>query len=181
MSIIILDTETTGFLAASAAPVEFQPFLIDLACIKLDENLNPIDTLTIRMKPPINIPPEASKVNGIYDKDVVPCMPFAFWYPVISKFFTGAKMLVGHNIMYDKLVLWNELQRMGKTLNFPWAIRDVDTVEVCSQQFGHRLNLTDMHLWLFNEGFESAHTADTDCKITMKCFIELIGRGMVVL
>jgi DNA polymerase-3 subunit alpha len=181
MSIIIFDTETTGFLAASAAPIEFQPFLIDLACIKLDENLNPIDTLTIRMKPPVLIPAEASKVNGIYDKDVVSCMPFAFWYPVIAKFFTGGEVQVGHNLNYDQMVIWYELNRIGKTLNFPWSFKSIDTVEVCSQQFGHRLNLTDMHLWLFKEGFELAHTADADCKITTKCFIELIGRGMVVL
>jgi len=43
------------------------------------------------------------------------------------------------------------------------------------------LNLTDMHLWLFNETFDDAHTADVDCRITTKCFLEMVGRGMIEL
>jgi len=181
MTIIVYDTETTGLLAASAAPTEFQPHLIDLYAIKLDLNLNIIDTLSLRMKPSISISPEASKVNGIYDKDVVSCFPFSYWFPTIAKFFTGGTIQVGHNLNYDQMVVWYELNRIGKTLNFPWSARSIDTVEVCTQQLGHRLNLTDMHTWLFNEGFDLAHTADADCKITLKCFARMIWKGMVVL
>jgi len=181
MTIIVYDTETTGLLSVSAAPTEFQPYLIDLYAIKLDTDLQVIDTISIRMKPPVMIPAEASKVNGIYDKDVIDCLPFTYWYSTIATFFVGSEIAVGHNIMYDKMILWYELTRMGKQLNFSWPMRDIDTVEVCSQQLGHRLNLTDMHLWLFNEGFDLAHTVDADCKITMKCFIKMISRGMIEL
>jgi DNA polymerase III epsilon subunit-like protein len=181
MSIIVFDTETTGLLAPSAAGINYQPYLIDLYCIKLSMDLNLIDTLSIRMKPPISIPLEASKVNGITDDMVTECFPFAYWYPMIGEFFTGSRILVGHNSSYDKSVLHWELTRLGKQLNFPWSVREIDTLEICSQQLGHRLNLTDLHLWLFNEGFDAAHTADVDCKITHKCFIEMVGRGMVEL
>ena len=181
MSIIVFDTETTGLLAASAAGVNYQPYLIDLYCIKLDMNCNSIDTLSIRMKPLIPIPAEATKVNGITNDMVADCLPFAAHYQRIGDFFTGSRILVGHNIGFDKSVLHWELMRLGKGLNFPWSVRDIDTVEICNQQLGHRLNLTDMHLWLFNEGFSDAHTADVDCRVTTKCFLEMVGREMIEL
>jgi len=181
MTIIVWDTETTGLLAPSAAGVHYQPHLIDLYAIKLDMNLNLIDTFSIRVRPPIQIPPEASKVNGITDDMVTDCLPFAAKYNDVAEFYLGSKVQVGHGLMFDKSVLHWELMRLGKSLNFPWAIQDVDTLEICSQQLGHRLNLTDLHVWLFNEGFYLAHTANVDCQITHKCFIEMVGRGMIEL
>ncbi len=158
-----------------------QPHLVDLHCIKLDMQLNRIDTLSVRCAPGVSIPAEATKVHGITNEMVSECRPFAYYYQTIANYFTGSTILVGHNLLFDKMVLYYELARIGKTLNFPWSIRGIDTIEVMQQYFGHRLNLTDTHGWLFNSGFDSAHSASNDCEATCKCFIEMVNRDMVLL
>lgn len=181
MTIIVFDTETTGLLAPIAAGQEYQPHLIDLYAIKLSDNLELIDTFTIRCRPPIEIPDEAIKVHGITNDDIKDAGPFSSVYLAISNFFLGSDYLVGHNLMYDKMVLYWELFRLGKVMNFPWSIRGICTAEASSQHLGYRLNLTDLHMKLFSESFTGAHSASSDCEITAKCFIEMVNREMIVL
>lgn len=182
MSIIVFDTETTGLLAPMAAGQEHQPHLVELYAIKLNNSLVPVDALTFRCKPPIQMPLDAMKVHGISDNDVADCLPFAYWLNDLTKFFLGGQVLIGHNLMFDKMVVWWELVRLGKVLNFPWAPGAIDTAEICTQQYGHRLNLNDLHAKLFGvDSFSNAHSANADCSITVKCFIEMARREMVVL
>src|SRR4029078_5394991 len=152
MSIIVWDTETTGLLAVSGADIKHQPHLIDLYAIKLTDDLVRFNTFHVRCKPPIPIPLDATKVHGITDHDVVECHSFAGVYPAIAEFFLGSRVLVGHNLLYDKMVLYYELMRIGKNLNFPWATGGVCTAEVSSQYHGYRMNLTDLHISLFGGG-----------------------------
>ena len=181
MSIIVFDCETTGLLAPIAAGVEHQPHLIDFYGIKLNSDLEAIEGFNFRCNPGISIPSEATKVHGISDADVVSCKPFARWFPLLAEFFTGSRVLVGHNLLYDKSVLYWELVRMGKALSFPWGIRGIDTAESIQQYLGHRVNLTDLHTYLFGSGFSGAHSADADCTITTMCFREMVKKGMIVL
>ena len=179
MTTIVFDTETTGLLVASAASIEHQPHLVELHAIKLNNDLNYVDQILVRCKPPILIPDEAIKVHGITNQMVADEKPFAAVYPGIANFFLGSDTLVGHNLLFDKYVLWWELVRLGKQLNFPWSIRGICTAEVSSQYFGHRLNLQDLHIHLFGGGFADAHSAQVDCAMTAKCFTEMHKRKMV--
>ncbi len=179
--IIVFDTETSGLLAPQAAEIQHQPHLVELVAMRYDRRLNHIDTLKLRCKPGIPIPLEATKVHGITNEMVSQDLPFAAHYQSLAEYFTGCIVMVGHNCLYDKMVVYYELLRIGKSLNFPWAVRDIDTIEVTQQHFGHRLNLTDTHSWLFGSGFDSAHSADNDCSATAKCFAEMVRREMVVL
>ena len=179
MSIIVFDTETTGLLAVSAADIQYQPYLVEIQAFKLNEALNIVGGLNLRCKPPILIPEQAIKVHGITNEMVAEEPPFSAVYLKIAEFFVGCEVLVGHNLFYDKMVLWYELIRMGKQTNFPWSIKGVDTVEVCSQYYGHRKSLMDLHIELFGVGFTGAHSASADCQVTMKCFIEMKRREMV--
>jgi len=179
MSLICFDCETTGLLAVSAADIKHKPHMIDLYAIKLTDDLVRFNTFHVRCKPPIPIPLDATKVHGITDHDVVECHSFAGVYPAIAEFFLGSRVLVGHNLLYDKMVLYYELMRIGKNLNFPWATGGICTAEVSSQYHGYRMNLTDLHISLFGEGFAGAHSASSDCEITLKCFVEMKRREMV--
>jgi DNA polymerase III epsilon subunit-like protein len=183
MSIVIFDTETTGLLAPIAAGHEYQPHLVELSAIKLSmvNDFEVLDRLYLRCKPPIEIPLEAIRVHHITNEDVVDCKPFEYYFNEIADFFTGSRILVGHNLLYDKNVIWWELVRMGKTMNFPWSIRGICTAETSMQYKGFRNNLTDLHTDLFGVGYELAHTAVVDCEVTMKCFVEMVKRGMIVL
>lgn len=181
MIIVVWDTETTGLLSHMAAGVEYQPHIVELVAIKLNGNFQEIDRLNIRCKPGIEIPEEAIKVHNITNEDVANCKSFAAYFNEIANFFLGSNIMVGHNSLYDKMVLYYELVRLGKTISFPWSIRTVDTAEVTHQYLGHRLNLTDLHIHLFGEGFTGAHSASADCDVTCKCFVEMVKREMIVL
>lgn len=181
MTIIVFDTETTGLLAPQAAGQEYQPHLVDFTGLEFDANLEHITTLSFRCKPPIDIPDDAIRVHGITNAEVNDFPPFSYFFPRLTHFFLGAKIAVGHNLMYDKMVLYWELVRLGKVLNFPWPPGAICTAEVVMQQLGHRLNLTDLHTKLFNQTFTGAHSASVDCEITAKCFIEMVRQGMIVL
>ena len=181
MTIIVFDTETTGLLAPIAAGQEYQPHLVEFYGIRMSDKFELREQLTFRCKPPITMPEEARKVHGISDEMVKDEKSFIELMPELTHFFLGAHVCVGHNLMYDKMVLYWELVRIGKTLNFPWSPGAVCTAEVSSQQNGFRLNLTDLHMKLFNEGFSGAHSASSDCEITAKCFIEMVKKGWIVL
>ena len=64
--IAVLDTETTSVYWNSAAPIQ-------IAAVICDNKGNIIDSFNERIKTTHKIDPEASKVNGIYAKDLVNC------------------------------------------------------------------------------------------------------------
>ena len=66
--ICVLDTETTSVFWNSAAPVQ-------IAAIICDNKGNILDSFNERIKTSHKIDPEASKVHGIYEKDLVNCRP----------------------------------------------------------------------------------------------------------
>lgn len=64
--ICVLDTETTSVYWSSAAPVQ-------IAAIICDAQGNILDSFNERIKTTHQIDPEASKVHGIYAKDLEFC------------------------------------------------------------------------------------------------------------
>lgn len=179
--LIVFDTETTGLLSPIAAGQEYQPHMVELAAIKLDDSLQEVDKLLLRMKPPIDIPEDAIKIHGIRNEDVANCNSFVQLLPDICDFFLGSRYLIGHNLMYDKTVLYWELLRLGKVMQFPFAPGAICTAEASMQQNGFRLNLADLHLQLFGATFSGAHSASVDCEITAKCFVEMVKQEMIIL
>ena len=181
MSIIVFDTETTGLLAPGAAALEHQPYLVEFFGIKLNEVLEVVGPYTFRCKPPIPIPEDAIRIHGITNNDVAECKPFAAHFNSLAHFFTGSEIVVGHNALFDKMVLHWELVRIGMDKSFPWAMQTICTAEISSQQKGYRQNLTDLHTELFGSAFEKSHSASADCEATTKCFLEMVEREMIKL
>lgn len=181
MNIIVFDTETTGLLAPLAAGQEHQPYLVEFYGIRMTDKFEFREQLTFKCKPPIDMPAEAQKVHGISDANLKDAPPFVKVLPELTHFFLGASVAVGHNIMFDKMVLYWELYRLGKVTNFPWPPKDICTVEVSQQMNGFRMNLQDFHTHLFGHSFTGAHTANIDCEMTRRCFVELCKREMIVL
>lgn len=64
--ICVLDTETTSVYWNSAAPVQ-------IAAVICDKDGNILDSFNERIKTTHKIEPGASKVHGIYAKDLVNC------------------------------------------------------------------------------------------------------------
>lgn len=184
MKVIVLDTETTGII---------QPEFIEVAYLGLDDtleklqedehffgrSLNPIDltfktTFNERFFPSKAIEPGASKINGIYKKDLI-----GFRKSSEFEMPEGVEFLIGHNITFDK-----------RALNFnPENILVSNSVKmICTKELaqlsitGQKNNkLTTLIEYLYpeysEELLETAHTALQDCKLTylvlLKCLEKL--------
>lgn len=94
-SIVAVDFETTG--------VTWPYHAVEIAWVILDQSLNEISRSTSLIRPPIQIPPQASQIHGITDADVSDC-------PTLDEFileesgnpFDGHHIwFVGHNAPYD--------------------------------------------------------------------------------
>jgi DNA polymerase-3 subunit alpha len=179
--IIVFDTETTGLLAPMAADVNHQPYLVEFFGMKLNWDFETLEVLNFRCRPPIMIPEEATKIHGITNEDVSHCKRFAEHFLELGNFFLGTKVAVGHNLMFDTMVLHWELARIGRVTSFPWPMRQICTAEISQQNKGFRQNLTDLHIELFGVGFTDAHSASADCATTSKCFIEMVNKGMIAI
>lgn len=181
---IIFDTETTGLITNSVIPGSRQPRIIQLFCLKLDDdNFAEIDSFNAPLiNPCVPIEPEATKVHGVTDEMVkakdVPT--FEALYKPLAKFFLGEKELVAHNLAFDRDVLYYELLRLNKSLQFPWPPNHVCTVEQTEHIRGYRLKLGDLYEYLFNEKFADAHNAEADVRALARCYIELVeAKGFI--
>ncbi len=181
MTIVVFDTETTSLLAPEIAGADAQPYLIEFSGTKLSMDLIVIDKLNVMCKPKIPIPEGSTKVHGYTDETVKSLKPFAAHWKAIASFFIGTKYCVGHNLLYDKLVLNWELTRIGKHLNFPWPPGAICTVEEIQKIKGFRMNLQDLYTELVGESFTHAHSADADVAATVKVFTTMVERKMITL
>lgn len=167
MEIIILDTETTGLQAPQACEIGWLNVTGTVSDFKLGTVENPISILKDnsifisvyeqRFRPTKPIELQASKVTGIYMKDVLHSPSITtFEFPKTVKY------MIGHNVAFDHRVL-----------NKP-DVRLVCTKELAQLVFpkanglkSHKL--TSLIEWLYPEHgqelIENAHGALLDCKL----------------
>jgi len=181
MNTIITDTETTGLIKPIPTDLQFQPFICELYACKIDENFNFLDEFETYVKPPIPMPKEATKINGITDEMLIGAPSFSEVYPKLYDFFCGADSVVGQNIEYDIGIIHYELERHDLEKKFCWPKRHICTIESSYHYQNKRLNLQKLHEFLFGKGFEGGHRAKSDVMATVRCFIELVKRGDIVL
>ena len=105
----ILDTETTGRDRSNDQ-------IVELAWIKVQggEVVDQWDTL---VNPGIPISPAASRVNGIYDADVVDAPTYEQIRPRVADELLGA-VVVGHNIQFDLRFIQRLLKEQTGTITY---------------------------------------------------------------
>ncbi|MFA5300389.1 MAG: 3'-5' exonuclease [Lutibacter sp.] len=182
---LFFDTETTGLPKNYKAPVtDFDnwPRLVQLAYIYTDETGNVIETGNFIIKPEgFEISEEVSKIHGITHeialkkgKNVKKVLK------KFSAFVLNAKIIVGHNVSFDRKIIGSELLRneFEDVLHGKERICTMfSSTKYCNipNQYGNAKwpKLQELHFKLFNENFEDAHDAFNDIKATVKCFFEL--------
>lgn len=177
--LIIYDTETTGLIANSALPLKDQPQIIELYATKLDgETLEEVETFhsLFYVK---NVPPEVTKITNITTEMVSGSPTFAQMVDPLARFFLGVDMMAGHNLSYDRDMVWIEMRRLGRECRFPWPPRHLCTVEATEHVEGYRLGLSALHEKLFGSTFDSAHRAKADVEATTRCLRELVKQGII--
>ena len=95
---IVIDLETTGLLMPEASDLKEQPYIIEFAGIKLDNNFKSIDSLEFFVNPGFPLPEQIIKITNIKDDDLKDKPPFVSYFDKLAEFFLGEDTIVAHNL-----------------------------------------------------------------------------------
>lgn len=125
---------------------------------------------TLYINPMVPINPMASKVNGIYDKDVIDWKPFSHYAPQIHKLLMDSDAFGTYNgRQFDIPLLYIELLRCG----YEMPIKPhYDVYEMVQNHF-KSLKLKDIYRTLLKKDFE-AHISINDVIATKELYLHLI-------
>jgi DNA polymerase III epsilon subunit family exonuclease len=160
MRAIIFDTETTGLLMPSKAPLEKQPRIIELGALAVSKD-GIIGELSQLLNPGIEISAEITKITGITNADLVGKPTFEEYLPQLADFFRGADFLICHNAPFDTGMLRNDLKRAGCD-DFPWPTEILCTVQEYHSLFGHRPSLKVLYERIIGAPLSQTHRALDD-------------------
>lgn len=125
---------------------------------------------------PWDIPPQASRVHGIYKPDLE---NFAMMDSYIMGFLgclQEADFVIGHNVDFDKNMLKAEAKRHH--IDFPFdQVKWLDTMKTATWLIPgtkKRPKLQELYTFLFGKPFDGAHDAMADIRATKDCFLQLI-------
>src|SRR5690606_17860149 len=120
-------------------------------------------------------PAVVTKITGITQDQLLGKPRFVEVADGWQEFTQKADVVVAHNLSYDIAVTQFEYQRLERSIS--WPERKVCTVEATEWVKGYRLSLTNLHIELFGEAFDSAHSAENDVRAMGRCYVELHNRG----
>lgn len=161
--LIIFDLETTGLAVG-------EDKIIEIAYEKIMPN-GEIIAYCQRINPGKPIPEVASKINGIYDKDVLDAPSFAKLSYELWGTFEGADV-GGFNIVgFDLPFLRGEFESVGK--NFDFATKKILDAKILYHKMEARdmfapRNLTAAYKLYCNKDHIDAHTGAGDVRATVE-------------
>ncbi len=146
-------------------------------------NYTEISTLNFYIKPPIDIPAEASEIHHIYNIDVQNAHNFEYWASEIQKQVNEADAIVWHNVEFDETMVRMEFDR----LKMRWLPFDFcPKLSICTmKEWTHwcklpkkwnvpwykspKLQELTVKAWVGD--FTWAHDAMVDVEYTLRCLI----------
>lgn len=176
---IVYDTETSGLIKNMAMPLKQQPQIIELYAQKLDDQTLEVVDEWHSLFFAKELEQEVIDITGINPDMLKDAPTFSEKKDELVDFFLSERIMIGHNLSYDRDMLAIELKRMDALIKFPWPQRHICTVESTESLLGFRQSLSALHEHLFGCGFESAHRAQSDVEATVRCVRELVSRGVV--
>jgi len=166
---VAIDTETTGSSRLDR--------VIEFAAVFFQDGVE-VGRLVRRINPcghPIS--PMATRVHGIRARDLVGKPSFAQLAGTITRCLEG-KVVVAHNLAYDKRMLRQEFERLG--LQWPTTLAEVCTLKRCKRELhslsDHRLPTVCRALDIT---LERHHAADADARACGLLMVALEERGEV--
>ena len=170
MRILFFDLETTGTDIKNDRIVQISTVLYSCEHFGYFSEVNILEKKCMYINPSIEIPESASKVHGIYAKDVETAPLFKNVAKSILKYFTQEDLiLAGYNILnYDIPLIISEFGRCGLTFA-PNKEHIID----CCRVFKHKEERTLSKALQFycNEEHTEAHDALSDNVATAKVMI----------
>lgn len=157
---LVLDTETTG-LDPVIMPVE-------VAWIKIDENMNVLDEQVHRVNPLRPIHPGAIAIHGITDQDVA----LAPLIEAVADLIPQPFVACGHNVGFDLRVLAPHIEWCGEICTLALSRRWVKNTT------NHKLSTLKQELHLSEQ---TSHSALGDCHTALELLrhcSKLSGRNL---
>lgn len=189
---LFFDTETTGLPQNYNAPssdIKNWPRLIQLSWIITDQFQNILAKHNHIIKPNgFVIPNESMSVHGIsteYAKINGENLDEVL--DLFESDIKSAKYIIGHNIDFDKKIIEAEFYRENKVLSWKGTISLCtmkSAIDFCKLRnfYGYRYpKLQELYNKLFGTDFENAHNAFSDISATVKCFWEMVKRGIITI
>ncbi|NER12877.1 DNA polymerase III subunit alpha [Leptobacterium flavescens] len=189
---LIFDTETTGLPKRWDAPVSDSdnwPRCIQIAWQLHDEMGQLIDQQDYLVKPDgFNIPYDAEKIHGISTELAMEQgVPLEEVLEKFNEALSQTKFVVGQNVGFDVNIMGAEFYRLGVDND----LQELPVLDTCTETTASLCQipggrggkfklptLTELHHFLFGDGFEEAHNATADVEATTRCFFELIRKGI---
>jgi DNA polymerase III epsilon subunit-like protein len=176
MRTLIFDTETTGLIKNTQLPLDQQPQVIEFYGYVQDTEGDD-EEMQFRCNPGKPLPDIITRITGMTDQDLMHLPPFRDFADELKKLIESCDRTVAHNHSYDFHMISMEFDRLETLIR--WTENQVCTVEITEWVKGHRLSLKNLHINLFGEAFDDAHSAKGDVEALRRCFGEIEERGWV--
>ncbi|MBL0064002.1 MAG: 3'-5' exonuclease [Bacteroidetes bacterium] len=163
--IVFLDLETTGVNVGADR-------IVEIALLKIFPNGNK-DSKTMRINPTIPIPEEASKVHGIYDKDIQDCPTFNDVARDINAFLGGSDLGGYNSNKFDIPLLIEEFTRAG--IHFDLNERKLVDVQNIFHKMEQR-TLAAAYKFYCNKDLMNAHSAEADTTATYEVLLSQLDK-----
>ena len=178
---IIFDLETTGLPKAEGSDLILQPKIIEFGAVKLDGDFHETDKLEFFVNPGMQLDPKITKITGITDDMLKDEKPFIAYYKILAEWFCGEKILVAHNLPFDRKVLRFELERYDKLTKFPWPYDHICTVEVGESVWGKKRKLGEIYSEITGKEHKGAHRSIADVRATAEIVRWYASKGHLCL
>ncbi len=159
------DLETTGITVGADR-------IVEISILKLMPDGSK-SVLTKRVNPEIPIPEGASKVHGIYDKDVANEPTFKQVAPEISAFIGNADLAGYNSNKFDIPMLVDEFLRVEITFDMKGR-RMVDVQNIFHKM--EQRTLSAAYKFYCQKEIENAHSAEADIMATYEVFVAQLER-----
>lgn len=187
---LFFDTETTGLPRNYKAPVadlDNWPRIVQVAWLVVNESGKEIASAEHIIRPDgFIIPADAARVHGITtDRAIERGVELVSVLDAMNASITEASVLVAHNVAFDEKILGAEFLRAG--FGNPLELKP----RLCTMKgstshcqlpgpYGFKWpTLTELHMVLFGEPFDGAHSALADVRACARCFFELQTLGVM--
>lgn len=158
--IVFLDLETTGMNIATDR-------IVEIALLKVHPGGNEEEKLH-RINPEMPIPPEVSKIHGIFDTDVAESPKFREVAKNLARFIEGCDLAGFNSTRFDIPLLAEEFLRADVDID----LKKHKFIDV--QAIFHKMEkrtLSAAYKFYCNEELVDAHSAMADTKATYKVFL----------
>ena len=169
---IAFDTETTGFYYNKDDRV------IEIGCVELINHLPTGNTFHAYINPQRDVPPGASKVNGLTTEFLLDKPLFMHVVDPFLDFIQDSPLII-HNASFDMGFMNAEFNRLCRP-TLPME-RAIDTLAMARQKFPGSPGSLDALCRRFNIDLteRGTHSAILDAQLLAKVYLELIGGRQV--